>query len=221
MQDDENFEFLSLDDSELAELSQYFHRQAAEHGGLSIDGVHGFLTAIAIAPEAVSAEQWLPEVLFSPFIVLEKGERIFFLLTRFHDTIVQDIGEGEYDPILSIIKEENNPTRLSAYGWCEGFIRGVSLWPDSWESRLDTQDSELAFLLAPIIALAGAEGVFSSEDEEKLSSEEFEECIEAVSAAVTSIATYWEEQPLEEDELISSNDKQTSPSRRRNGDWLH
>ncbi|MBC6941239.1 MAG: YecA family protein [Xanthomonadales bacterium] len=211
----------SPDDSELEELDHFLRAHAGEEDML-LDGVHGFLTALAIGPAPAKPEEWLPEILHAPFADAEEGERVLTLLARLNDAITPELETGSYEPILGELDgEEGAPPVFTARGWCEGFSRGIDLRAPSWEGRLG-HDSQLMELLSPIIALAIDDGVFESDgDFAPLGDDDYDECLAQIPVAVGAVAEYWRAHPLDEGDFARHGEAAPAPPRRRGGRWVH
>ena len=214
----------SPSDEDLEELDQFLRARSGDDD-LLLDGVHGFLTALAIGPVPAKPDEWLPEVLHEPFVNNDEGERVLTLLARLNDAIAPELETGTYEPILGELdtdEGEGGEIAFTARGWCEGFSRGIDLRAPVWESRLG-QDSELMELLGPIIALAIDDGVFEADAEfEPLGEDDYDECLAQIPQAVGAVAEYWRERPLTDDELTSpATDGAPMPPRRRGGRWVH
>ena len=118
---------------------------------------------------------------------------------------------------------------LSAAGWCEGFSRGIDLRASLWENRL-SEDPQLMELLGPVMALAVDEGILSADTEfEKLSEDEYDECLSQVPAVLGAVNQYWQAKPVSEAEVEAmvhqqkpgDDDDDNSPPRQRSGHWVH
>jgi uncharacterized protein len=208
-------------DTELEELDQYLRAHSGEEDML-LDGVHGFLTALAIGPVPAKPDEWLPEILHEPFLDPREGERVLTLLAQLNDAIAPELETGTYEPILGELDVGDDPPAFTARGWCEGFSRGIDLRAPSWESRLG-HDSELMELLAPIIALAIDDGVFESDaDFAPLGDEGYDECLAQIPGAVGAVAEYWRSHPprAEEQASVEAAGSAARP-RRRGGRWVH
>jgi uncharacterized protein len=208
-------------DTELEELDQYLRAHSGEEDML-LDGVHGFLTALAIGPVPAKPDEWLPEILHEPFLDPREGERVLTLLAQLNDAIAPELETGTYEPILGELDVGDDPPAFTARGWCEGFSRGIDLRAPSWESRLG-HDSELMELLAPIIALAIDDGVFESDAEfAPLGDEGYDECLAQIPGAVGAVAEYWRSHPprAEEQASVEAAGSAARP-RRRGGRWVH
>ena len=216
----------SLGDNELEELDRYLRA----HGGdsdLLLDGVHGLLSALAVGPLPVLPDEWLPEVLHDPFADEKEGNRVLALLAKLNDSIVAELDVEAYEPILGEIELETGPM-LSAAGWCEGFSRGIDLRASLWESRL-SEDPQLMELLGPVMALAVDEGILSADtDFEKLSEDEYDECLAQVPAVLGAVNQYWQGKPATEAEVQAmvlqhpdEAEDATALPRQRSGHWVH
>ena len=214
---------VSPSDSELEELDQFLRLHAGDDD-LLLDGVHGFLTALAIGPLPPKPEEWLPEILHTPFVDPHEGERVLSLLARLNDAIAPELETGTYEPILGELDtddEPDAPPEFTARGWCEGFSRGIDLRAPVWEGRLG-HDSELMELLGPIIALAIDDGVFDSDANfAPLNDDDYDECLAQIPTAVGAVADYWREHPLSLDEQNAPPEIGSTPPRRRGGRWVH
>jgi uncharacterized protein len=216
----------SLDDKELDELDRYLRAHTAE-GDLLLDGVHGLLSALVVGPLLVLPNEWLPEVLHEPFEDEDEGNRVLELLAKLNDSISAELEVDAYEPILGELATDAGPM-LSAAGWCEGFSRGIDLRAALWENRL-SEDSQLMELLGPVMALAVDEGILSSEAEfEKLSDDEYDECLAQVPAVLHAVNQYWQATPATEAEVETmvlqqrpGKDDEASPPRQRSGHWVH
>jgi uncharacterized protein len=216
----------SLTDEELDELDRYLRAHAGE-GHLLLDGVHGMLSALAVGPLDVVPDEWLSEVLHDPFSDEAEGNRVLELLAKLNDSIRAELEVEAYEPILGEVDTETGPV-LSAAGWCEGFSRGIDLRAGLWEKRL-ADDPQLMETLGPVMALAVDEGVLSAEAEfEKLTDEEYDECLAQVASVLAAVNQYWQEHPATEAELDAiaqaAPDEDTAPPappRQRSGQWVH
>ena len=95
-----------------------------------------------------------------------------------------------------------------------------------WEKRL-AEDPQLMEMLGPVMALAVDEGILSAEAEfEKLTDEEYDECLAQVAPVLGAVDHYWHEHPATEAELAvlaqpAAPAQDTPPPRHRSGHWVH
>jgi len=207
-------------DTELEELDRFLRAHAGDED-LLLDGVHGFLTALAIGPVPAKPEEWLPEILHQPFADDGEGERVLSLLAQLNDAITPELETGTYEPILGELEVDEGEPAFTARGWCEGFSRGIDLRASAWEGRLG-QDTQLMELLSPIIALAIDDGVFESDAEfAPLGDEDYDDCLAQIPTAVSAVAEYWREHPPADAEQRANEEGAPVPPRRRGGRWVH
>jgi uncharacterized protein len=84
-------------------------------------------------------------------------------------------------------------------------------------------------LLGPVMALAVDEGILSADTEfEKLSDDEYDECLSQVPAVLGAVNQYWQAKPATEAEvqaMVQSvpepEDDDNAPPRQRSGHWVH
>jgi uncharacterized protein len=219
----------SLTDEELDELDRYLRAHTQEGDSrLLLDGVHGLLSALAIGPLQVLPDEWLPEVLHEPFADEAEGNRVLALLAKLNDSICAELDVEAYEPILGEVDTDAGPA-LSAAGWCEGFSRGIDLRAVLWEGRL-ADDPQLMELLGPVMALAVDDGVLSADAEfEKLSDEEYDDCLAQIPAVLDAVGQYWQVKPVTEAEVEAMVQRHDGPEthedstllRQRGGHWVH
>lgn len=216
-----------LGEAEYEELGDLLAQRATGDDSMLLDGLHGLVTAVAIGPEPVPPDEWMPQVIddTNPFESVEQAERVIALILRMYNSVAHDLDELRYEPILGAVETEAGESTFSAQGWCEGFTLGVDLRSDAWETRMK-EDRELMDLLAPILALAGDEGVFETEAAEEtpsLSEAEYEDALNKLPAAVYDVQQYWRDHPPSAPftaKAASPEDALAVP-RRRGGRWLH
>jgi uncharacterized protein len=78
------------------------------------------------------------------------------------------------------------------------------------------------------MALAVDEGILNADAEfDKLSEEEYDECLAQVPTVLGAVNQYWHDHPVSEAEIeaavksIEDKEKDTAPPRHRSGHWVH
>lgn len=163
---------------------------------MTMDGLHGYLTALAIGPRQVAMTTWLPRVWGSAeggpsFANAKEAARITHLIGRFMNEILMtfDVAPKDFEPLFCEFEWEGKML-IDGEAWAWGFWEGMNLCADDWESAWQ---SNIAELLTPIYLL-GAEEI--EEEEMSLVDEPVKRhklAIE-VEAAIPHIHRYW--QPL-------------------------
>jgi uncharacterized protein len=192
--------------------------------GLLVDAIQGMLVALAIGPERVPPETWMPLIVDDgrAFATEEAAGSAVRLILRLHRTVIDAIEADEFHPILTAIEGEDDGERLSARGWCEGFSLGVDLAAEAWEARM-ASDPHLLELLGPIIALAADEDLFEPPEGgplPALSDADYEAALQDLPAAVVAVRRYWQEHPPGVPLAASAGGAHPVP-RRRGGRSVH
>lgn len=184
-----------LSDKEFNELDQFLLSDRCADDGMTMDSLHGYLTALVIGPQEVLMQEWLPLVWGSfaekgPNFKTEKeAQRIVGLIGRFMNEIAMtfEVAPKEYEPLFCEHELEGR-TLIDAEAWAWGFWEGMMLREEAWES---IWHSPLAALIRPIYLL-GAEEV--EEEEMSLVDDPVKRhklAIE-VEAAIPEIRRYWQ-----------------------------
>lgn len=126
--------------------------EESDEGVLCVSELDGFLTAIVSGPTTVMPSQWLPAVWgnFEPrWRNVDDFQDVMSLFVRHMNDIVAHLMEEpeEFEPMYGerVVNGEQVPV---VDEWCEGYMRGVALSTDEWE----TAPPEIVDLLAPILA---------------------------------------------------------------------
>jgi uncharacterized protein len=150
-----------LSDKEFNELDQFLLSDRCADDGMTMDSLHGYLTALVIGPEEVLMPEWLPLIWGSfaeegPRFKSEKeGQRIIGLVARFMNevAITFEVAPKEFEPLFCE-HEHGEETLIDAEAWCWGFWEGMELRPGSWDP---IWESDLAPLMRPIYLLGADE----------------------------------------------------------------
>ncbi|MBI1891683.1 MAG: UPF0149 family protein [Burkholderiales bacterium] len=155
-----------LSDKEFEELDRFLLSDRCAEDGMTMDRLHGFLTALAIGPQQVLLAEWLPKVWGSaaeqgPRFKSEKeAERITTLIARFMNEIAvtMEVAPKDFEPLFCEHEWEGK-TVLDGEAWTWGFWEGIHLRADAWDP---IWDSPLAPLMESIYLL-GAEEIEEEE----------------------------------------------------------
>ncbi|RJG06619.1 YecA family protein [Noviherbaspirillum cavernae] len=183
-----------LSDKEFTELDQFLLSDRCADDGMTMDSLHGYLTALVIGPEEVLMAEWLPLVWGSfaeegPKFKNEKeAQRITGLIARYMNevAITFEVAPKEFEPLFCE-REWEERTLLDGDGWAWGFWEGMNLRAEAWEP---IWSSNIAELVRPIYLL-GADEV--EEEEAALTEDPVKRSKLAIEmeAAIPEIRKFW------------------------------
>jgi uncharacterized protein len=183
-----------LSDKEFAELDKFLLSDRCGDDVMTMDALHGYLTALAIGPEAVPLQEWLPRVWgASPDDVPQfRNEKEFKditgLIARFMNeiAITFEVAPKEFEPLFCEHEWQGKKV-LDGEAWAWGFWEGMQLREAAWQPL---RESNLAPLLRPIYLL-GAEEI---EEEEVKLVDDPQKCHKLtveIEAAIPHIHQFW------------------------------
>ena len=183
-----------LSDKEFEELDQFLLSDRCADDGMTMDILHGYLTALVIGPQEILMEEWLPLVWGADpeqapqFKNDKEMQRIVGLIARFMNeiAITMEVAPKEFEPLFCLHEWEGKQL-IDGEAWAWGFCQGRDLRPELWEP---IQQSNLAPLMRSIYLL-GAEEI--EEDEMALADDPVKRdrlAIE-VEAAIPEIQKFW------------------------------
>lgn len=129
-----------LSEEEFDELDTFLLSDRCPEDAMTMDSLHGFLTALVIGPEQVGMAEWLPHVWGSEggglpkFRSKQEEERIAELILRFWREIAMtfEVAPKDYEPLFCEHEWEGKRL-IDAEGWAMGFWAGINLRPSAWE----------------------------------------------------------------------------------------
>ncbi|WP_313168918.1 UPF0149 family protein [Massilia oculi] len=183
-----------LSEKEFDELDQFLLSDRCSDEAMTMDTLHGYLTAIAIGPETIMPAEWLPLVWGQDEAAAPKWknkreeEKIINLIMRFMNEVLItfEVSPKEFEPLF-VEHEFEGKTLIDPEAWCWGFWEGVELRADSWDP---IWTSDVAELIRPIYLL-GADEI----EEEELALVDNPHKIHAlaleIEANVPALYRYW------------------------------
>ena len=201
-----------LTDDEFEELDEFLLSLKCADDAMTMDVLHGFLTAIIIGPEQIPATEWLPHVWGGQpeqtpdFQSEEEQEHITDLILRFLNeiAITFEVAPKEFEPLFCE-QEVRGKHFIDAEGWAMGFWEAVNLRPSAWKP---IWSSEHAALMQPFYLL-GADEI--DEEELKLvnTPAKAHKLALQIEASIPLIRRFWQEQ-----QRSAAPDKTKSPGRK-------
>ena len=141
-----------LNEAELEELHTFLNAESMPESTMSIEALDGFFCALAVGPELVMPDDWLPVIWGGDqtgfFENLEQGRRILELIMRHWNAVnraVRVYPEEDalfYMPLLFPPEDETPHSDMeTGYGeeWARGFLQGIRLQEGAWDDALQDQ----------------------------------------------------------------------------------
>jgi len=149
-----------LSDKEFNELDQFLLSDRCPDDAMTMDSLHGYLSAIAIGPVMIPMAEWLPQVWGSEqqtpkFKNDKEADRIVNLIVRFMNeiAITLEVAPKEFEPLFCEHEYEGK-SLIDGEAWAWGFWEGINLRAEAWEP---IWESNLAPLMQPIYLLGADE----------------------------------------------------------------
>ncbi|MCG2586174.1 UPF0149 family protein [Massilia sp. TS11] len=150
-----------LTEKEFNDLDQFLLSDRTPEDTMTMDTLHGYLTAIAIGPEPITPAEWLPKVWGEDpqqgpkFKNAKEEQRIVELIMRFMNEVMItfEVAPKEFEPLFCE-QEVDGQALLDAEAWCWGFWEGMELREGAWDA---IWQSEQAALMRPIYLLGADE----------------------------------------------------------------
>ncbi len=188
-----------LSDAELDELEAYLASAALPEDTMDLAMLDGFLTALAVGPQLIGPEHWLPLVwsdrVASEEVARQSPEQVArvegLILRHWNFLRAQLQAEPEaYVPILFTFEDEGQEGRevVSVDEWCIGFVRGINVDGDAWQASMD--DAGIEEYLWPILLHGTEAGAQELDDNPELAAE-FDDLAEALPDCVLAIYDFW------------------------------
>lgn len=140
-----------LTDAQIERLADLLDQRAVPFKGFNLEALDGYLTAIALAPEAVTVAEWEPAVWGKPPRWSDDAEarEVQSMLASHAVMAEQRVRHGDDDlpdslaPLLWLpedLDEVDDDELDVGRDWAMGFFRGVELREAGWEKWLDEND---------------------------------------------------------------------------------
>ncbi|AXL52439.1 hypothetical protein DSC91_005451 [Paraburkholderia caffeinilytica] len=137
-----------LSEKEFDELDEFLISDATSDETLTIMGLDGYLTALAIGPTTVSPSYWLPGV-WGPseedtpaFETAAQAEHILGLILRHMNGIIADLENDPdgFEPVFGISRVGDDDCEyIDGEAWAMGFMQGLMLIEPDWQALIDNE----------------------------------------------------------------------------------
>jgi uncharacterized protein len=183
-----------LSDKEFKELDQFLMSDRVGDDGMTMDALHGYLTAIALGPEIIPMAEWLPSVWGLPdqaqprFKNDKEMQKVTGLIARFMNEIqiTFEVAPQEFEPLFCVM-EHNGKQLIDGETWAWGFWEGMQLRADAWEAAWDSNIEPLLHT----IYLLGAEEIDSEEMSLVDKPEKCHQLALVMEASIPEIRRFW------------------------------
>ncbi|MFI3270873.1 MAG: UPF0149 family protein [Pseudomonadota bacterium] len=188
-------------------------------GGLNIEEVDGFLTALVCAPRAVAAQVYMP-VIFGentdqkPWGTEEEFKELIDLMAIFHGQKVNRMAAENLAPQL--ILRPNADGVVTANDWASGFMKYVSLDSSSWLPLLSDLDHRGKLVSIMALAHENDEDPNMRTFEEPVTPELREEMIAALHEALPTIYAFMKQHGGDPTKVNERNYRRAAPKVGRN-----
>lgn len=133
-----------LSDDELLELDAFFSEWSEEDAAMTVDVLDGLIHAVVVGPADMQVEDWLSVVWGADTEEMlseagEHGQQALDWVMRHYRCVRQGFADTEptIHPLWAIV-DNNGKEVMEPSGWAIGFVEGVNLQPEAWESLLNT-----------------------------------------------------------------------------------
>ena len=141
-----------LDDDEIERLGELLDRLAVPQGGLNMEALDGYLSALAVGPDMPPKDEWQPLVwgaqppAFADAREADEAQRL--LLGHRNACVARARFDGEdlpdsLSPLLWLPEDPDaeQPDALDVGSdWAHGFFTAVELRPEAWQAWLEAEE---------------------------------------------------------------------------------
>lgn len=183
---DDDLDF--LEDFLLYRIDEDAVTEGKDEGILDLSELDGLLTAVVSGPSMIPPSQWIPVVWgdFAPeFESDEEAQKVIMLMMDIMNSRASTLMESpeEFEPLFEVRVIDGKEYTI-VDEWCEGYMRGVSLAQEMWNSA----GMEMRNLLAPIEGFTQLSGWWAHD----LPTEaEVSKVRNAITPNVLAIHAYW------------------------------
>ena len=175
--------------SPLGLLNDFLSSDRVPDTALSIIALDGFLTGIAVGPQMISPNEWLPLIWGGAtpnFDDEAEGSVIRSAIMLLYNDIVHRMAllPEAFDPI----KLEGPAGENIAGQWAQGFVKSMRMRWDSWTAMTE---GEAGIALIPILYFGVDENEIPPEFTNALDAELIDRMLSDIPASVLAIATFW------------------------------
>jgi uncharacterized protein len=188
---------IPLSEEEFDELDEFLISDLTSDETLTIEGLDGYLTAMAIGPTTVPPSFWLPGV-WGPsendtpaFETMDQAQHILGLILRNMNGIITCLEDDPdaFEPVFGFVNLDDRGTEfIDGEAWAVGFMQGLMLVRADWQALFDSEQGRQ--WLTPI-RLMGARDLTPEEEELIGTPEQDEALTKQIPASIAAIYRFW------------------------------
>lgn len=195
-----------LSQEEFDELDEFLVSDITSDETLTIEGLDGYLTAMAIGPSTVPPSYWLPGIWgptaeHSPeFKTRDQAQHILGLILRMMNDIVSSVENDPdgFEPVFGFSSTDDDDREyIDGEAWALGFMQGFTLVRADWQTLSDSEQGRE--WLRPI-HLMGALDLTDEEEQLVDTPQQREALTKQIPASIAAIYRFWLPHRLATDE---------------------
>ncbi|MFM0732913.1 UPF0149 family protein [Paraburkholderia sediminicola] len=212
-----------LSEKEFDELDEFLISDLTSDETLTIEGLDGYLTAMAIGPNTVPPSYWLPGV-WGPseddapaFETMDQAQHILGLILRNMNGIIASLENDPdgFEPVFGFCQiDDSNREFIDGEAWAVGFMQGLTLVRADWQALFDSEQGRE--WLNPIHLMGALD--LTPEEEELIGTPQQDDALtKRIPASVAAIYRFWlpQRQAVNERKLAATTQR-TEPKVGRN-----
>ncbi len=169
-------------------INHYLLRYAADESILSCSELDGFFAAVGCAPQAIMPTTWMPAIWGGHEYVPEweneqEVSEFIEAMMEYYNSVVFDLQQQEYEPLF-MESNLDNVDLVIVDEWCEGFMRGLSLWGVLTMEEMQQQED----CVEPIRLFCGGEVLDALQD---MSDAEIQQLQSSIQPKVNTLYRYF------------------------------
>ncbi len=171
-------------------LSNFLSSERAGEESLDYISAHGFLTALAICPEKIDSNDWIPSLFGGSPAYQDELEKqsVLELLAELLESQEKSLESGE---LIELPLSSDGDHEAELQTWCIGFVEAFFIKEEAWFSN--KTEEVIAELTLPTMALSG---LFEEELEELIENEEqYESLVEQLPETLTDLYLLYRSPP--------------------------
>ena len=122
-------------------LDDFLTSEAVDIDAMLLTELDGFLAGVAVLPEAVPPQEWLPEIwgyADPEFESPAQMQQVMGAILEHAANIARSLDQGSYRPIYDYDVDDTPLWEI----WVSGFRKAIGLRPDAWQAFVDQEDDE-------------------------------------------------------------------------------